>query len=164
MNLSADQRDRILRLLGSIEAERRGINLWNIDRLDASGLIHALEREADAHGDLHPTVVAVATLEGIADDLTRALTRIGSVTSELSGTPAPASDTTTPTRTGPGRRRRGSQQRLAATITSRGWAMRSDPSHPDHGTASGYGSGCRCDRCTDANRDKLRASRRKHTT
>ena len=47
--------------------------------------------------------------------------------------------------------RMGNEGPKPKTITRRGWDMRSDDTHPDHGTRSGYSAGCRCMECTDAN-------------
>ena len=48
MRLSTDQRNRILLLLGCLTAHHRSIDLWTLDRLDASQLIIRLELELDA--------------------------------------------------------------------------------------------------------------------
>lgn len=37
--------------------------------------------------------------------------------------------------------------------------MRLDPSHRYHGTAAGYGTGCRCPRCTRAQHDYTKAEK-----
>lgn len=36
---------------------------------------------------------------------------------------------------------------------------RSDPDHPAHGKSATYANGCRCDQCTTAQRDYMRAYR-----
>ena len=56
--------------------------------------------------------------------------------------------------------RMGNDGRKPKTITRRGWEMRSDDTHPDHGTPSGYSAGCRCMECTDAKSAKAAANRR----
>jgi hypothetical protein len=47
-------------------------------------------------------------------------------------------------------------------LRQNGVDMRNDPSHPSHGTSSGYDNwGCRCDRCKKAKRAAMVEYRRK---